>query len=173
VYNRGGNRRQINPTNPNYAIEAHGSNCVTGDTSGTGPDGIGILDWPVSNVDCNTNAAFNMVPLEWTDCEHSSTPCDVATDDISAVIRFLKSLTDPRVQCDQAPFDHPSLLVFDGHRPTDFNRDGKGDDILFNLPAVGAEGYAPNSGYCIPNSGDLFAPGMQARSGGVRVPLNE
>jgi hypothetical protein len=114
-----------------------------------------------------------MVPLEWTDCENSSTPCDVATDDIAAVVRFLKSLSDPRVQCDQAPFDHPSLLVFDGHRPTDLNRDGKADDILFNLPAVGAEGYNPNSGYCIPNSGDLFAPGMQSRSGGLRVPLNK
>ncbi len=33
------------------------------------------------------------------------------------------------------------------------------------------DGYAPSSGLCIPNAGDLFAPGMQARSGGSRVPL--
>ena len=81
------------------------------------------------------------------------------------------SLTDRRVQCDAAPFDHPQLYVADGHRSADLNRDGKADDIIFALPAVGAAGYATTSGYCIPNSGDLFAPGMQARSGGAKVPL--
>jgi cytochrome c peroxidase len=169
VYNRGGNRREI-ANDPGK--EAHGSTCITGDTSGTGPDGN--QTWPVQDLDCATNAAFSMVRLGWKDCENSTEqPCDVNTDDIAAVVRFLKSLTDVRVQCDQAPFDHPSLLVFNGHLATDLNRDGKADDILFNLPAVGAEGYARSSGFCIPNSGDLFAPGMQARSGGQRVPLNE
>jgi hypothetical protein len=43
--------------------------------------------------------------------------------------------------------------------------------MRFLLPAVGAEGYEPSSGLCIPNAGDLFAPGMQGRVGGVRVPL--
>ena len=31
------------------------------------------------------------------------------------LVAFLESLTDPRVQCDQAPFDHPELLIPNGH----------------------------------------------------------
>ncbi len=81
------------------------------------------------------------------------------------------TLTDRRVQCDQAPFDHPSLFVVTGPRTTDLNRDGRADDTVFELPAVGTGGYDPASGFCVPNKGDLFAPGMQARSGGARVPL--
>ena len=83
------------------------------------------------------------------------------------------TLTDPRVQCDQAPFDHPSLFVFKRPLARDLNRDGRADDERFELPAIGAGGYDPASGYCIPNAGDLFAPGMQARAGGPRVPLTE
>jgi len=51
------------------------------------------------------------------------------------------------------------------------NHDGKADNF-FELPEVDAAGYDPNSGFCIPNSGDLFAPGMQAKSGGLQVLLN-
>jgi hypothetical protein len=72
----------------------------------------------------------------------------------------MKTLTDPQVQCDEAPFDHPSLEVFNGHEPN-------GDDIIFELPAVGADGYeADYPELCIPNAGDFFAPGMRARVGG-------
>jgi hypothetical protein len=96
---------------------------------------------------------------------------DTTNDDLAAHEVFMKSLTDPRVQCDVAPFDHPALTVFNGHTATDKNKDGKADDITFTLPAVGAGGYAHNSGYCIPNSADLFAPGMQSRSGGPKAPF--
>ncbi len=51
------------------------------------------------------------------------------------------TLTDQRVQCDLAPFDHPSLFVVKGHREADRNRDQRADDIVFELPEVGAEGY--------------------------------
>ncbi len=94
-----------------------------------------------------------------------------ANDDLAALERFLKSLTDPRVQCDQAPFDHPQLNVLNGHLPTDPDNDGRATDIVFAFPEIGAAGYSPSSGYCIPNSGDLFAAGMQARSGGAKIPL--
>ncbi|HEY7495255.1 MAG TPA: hypothetical protein VIH59_29630, partial [Candidatus Tectomicrobia bacterium] len=90
-----------------------------------------------------------------------------------AVVRFMQSLTDLRVQCDCAPFDHPELRLFNGHHSTDSDGDGKADDISFPLPEVSAEGYAKQKGYCIPNTGNLFAPGMQTRSGGLRVPLKE
>lgn len=44
-------------------------------------------------------------PLKWR-CIGS-----LISPDLSAMVRFMKSLTDPRVQRDQAPFDHPALFV--------------------------------------------------------------
>ena len=83
----------------------------------------------------------------------------------------MKALTDERVQCDQAPFDHPELLIPIGHEPIDDDDNGRADDILFLLPEVGADGYGPDSGFCIPNAGDLFAEGMQARIGSEPAPV--
>jgi cytochrome c peroxidase len=176
VYNRGLNRRDIS-TDP---LAKNGTACTTGDNSGTGPDGNQA--WPVSGSDCNTNTTGVIIPLGLSDCDANvggivgpNAACTakghtVATDDLTALERFLKSLTDHRVQCDVAPFDHPALRVTNGHTGSDANHDGKANDIAFTLPAVGAAGYAPASGFCIPNSGDLFAPGMQARSGGQLAP---
>jgi len=176
TYNRGLNRRDIIGIG---SPEANGSFCSSGDNSGSGP--AGDSDWPVTDADCNTNTTGLIVPLGLSDCEadDSTLPKQacitkghkVKDDDLAALERFLKSLTDPRVQCDQAPFDHPSLLVVDGHFDRDRNRNERADDKAFELPEVGAYGYYPKSGFCIPNAGDLFAPGMQARSGGKRVPL--
>jgi len=166
VYNRGLNRRDIKGAN---SIDAHGSACVSGDSSGSGPDGN--QPWPVQTSDCNTNTTGLAVPLGLLDCDANGVvTCDVANDDLSALVRYMKSLTDPRVQCDQAPFDHPSLKVFTGAGATGSNQDGEAVDLSFVLPAVGAGGYDSGSGYCIPNAGDLFAPGMQARSGGAKAP---
>ena len=174
VYNRGMNARGISAAN--HTLEAPpGSSCTAGDSSGSGPeDGNGNTSFPIFSTDCGTNVTGLIVPLGMSDCDSNGVPnqaCldqgrDVTNDDISAIVRFLKSLTDSRVQCDQAPFDHPQLYVFTGHNAVDPNRDGEAQDVLFNLPSVGAAGYAPGSQFCIPNAGDLFAPGMQNRSGG-------
>lgn len=168
-YNRGGNRRVLTPENA--ALEGMpGSTCTSGDTTGSGPDGNHFF--PVQNADCNTNTTGLMRPLGLSDCDANGTvSCDVATDDLSAVVRFMESLTDRRVQCDQAPFDHPELALPHGHTTAAGARAGTAADQSVVLPAVGASGYAPSSGLCIPNSGNLFAPGMQGRVGGVRVPL--
>lgn len=56
------------------------------------------------------------------------------------------SMTDERVRCDQAPFDHPSLPIPTG--------DAAGSQFL--LPAVGATGLAASGAGCRPNSGELF-----------------
>jgi cytochrome c peroxidase len=148
-YDRGGSRRDKSKIDPNY----------TGDTSGTGL--LGKDAFPVKGPDFGTNVDRFVVPLRLTEQE---------IDDLTA---FMLAFTDRRVQCDQAPFDHPSLKISVGHRAVDKNGDGKADDIIFELPAVGAAGYDPASGLCIPNSGDLFAAGMQGRAGGARVPLVE
>jgi cytochrome c peroxidase len=180
VYNRGMNRRDITATNSAAESPAGaGTACTSGDNSGSGPDG----KTPLAQLgpDCGTNTTGAIVALGLADCEApaGTAPGDeciargltVANDDLAALERFMKSLTDRRVQCDVAPFDHPELKVTNGHYASDQNHDGKATDISFSLPAVGASGYAPASGFCVPNSGDLFAPGMQARFGGARVPL--
>ncbi len=127
-------------------------------------------------TECDTNTTGLMNKLGLSDCDAPDGTSEklaciangetIGTDDLAALETFLKSLTDSRVQCDKAPFDHPSLTVLNGHKNTDINHDGKADDITFNLPEVGTDGYSQSSGFCIPNAGDLFAPGMQARAGG-------
>ncbi len=77
----------------------------------------------------------------------------------------MKTLTDPRVQCDQAPFDHPQLFVPNGHTASDDNLDGRADDITAVIPASGAGGYTADgrSDLCLPNGGDLFDPNLRNR----------
>jgi hypothetical protein len=180
LYNRGGNRREI--TAANAAVEnTAGVACTSGDNSGTGPDGGGA--YPLTGVTaCDTNTTGPILSLGLLDCDPdvatgvppaacATAGRDTSNDDLAALVRFMKALTDTRVQCDKAPFDHPELMILNGHTATDPNHDGKATDNTFKLPAAGAAGYAPSSGFCIPNAGDLFAPGMQARSGGAKVVL--
>lgn len=173
LYNRGVNRRDIDGASD---PDNYGTTCVSGDNSGTGP--LGNPSSPGELVDCNTNTTGNIRPLGLSDCDANSGPnasCIAnghtpQTDDLAALERFMRALTDARVQCDRAPFDHPELHVIAGHAPQDVDcHEERAEDVVFRLPATGASGYAPSSGLCIPNTGDLFAPGMQARSGGGRV----
>lgn len=50
-----------------------------------------------------------------------------------SLVAFLLSLTDERVRLQQAPFDHPQLIVPNG-------QDSNGNDINITIPAVGAAG---------------------------------
>ncbi|MBI5581398.1 MAG: hypothetical protein HY895_19780 [Deltaproteobacteria bacterium] len=177
VYNRGGNRRQIAGLSD---ADAHGTACISGDDTGTGPDGDTTYDnLKAGSPDCNTNTTGLMNKLNLSDCDAPDGSPEkqlcvdrgqtVADDDIAALERLMKSFTDERVQKDKKPFDHPALFVINGHKATDKNRDGRADDIIFELPEVGRDGYA-DKGFWIPNAGDLFAPGMQARAGGPKTP---
>lgn len=61
------------------------------------------------------------------------------------LVAFLKSLTDERVRWERAPFDHPALLLPNGHAgdETAVPRDGAGrmgETRFIELPAVGASG---------------------------------
>jgi cytochrome c peroxidase len=73
-------------------------------------------------------------------------------DEIDAIVAFLETLTDERVLYQRAPFDHPQIFVPNGHpgdsRSTaDTNGDGLADDIMVEIPAVGAGGGAPLPGF--------------------------
>lgn len=63
------------------------------------------------------------------------------------IIAFMLTLTDPRVKNRQAPFDHPQLIINNGH-PGDQNSVtndgmGKATDAVFQLSAVGSSGGTP------------------------------
>jgi cytochrome c peroxidase len=140
-YARGGSRRDKSLINSAY----------TGDTSGTGP--LGQDSAPLAGPDFGTNVDFFIRDVKSTDAQ------------IDALVAFMKTLTDPRVQCDQAPFDHPQLVVPNGHTASDDNLDGRADDITAVIPASGAGGYTADgrSDLCLPNSGDLFDPNLRNR----------
>ena len=42
-------------------------------------------------------------------------PLGLTETEIGDLVEFLKALTDNRVACHAAPFDHPELVVFNGH----------------------------------------------------------
>lgn len=135
-YNRGGDRRSLG-----------GSPSDSNDTTGSGSAGR-----PVGG------APSDVVPRMGGSNAHP----DVRTIGLNAqeqgqIVAFLQALTDRRVACHAAPFDHPELVVPDGQLPMDGNRDGNADDQTLTIRAVGGGGY----GNCDAllrqlNAGDLF-----------------
>jgi hypothetical protein len=76
----------------------------------------------------------------------------LTSDEIDALVAFLETLTDDRVVSQRAPFDHPQLFVPNGHpgnssSTTDADGDGLTDDLMVEIPAVGAQGGAPLPGF--------------------------
>lgn len=160
-YVRGGNRRDKSLLGVMFK----------GDDTGTGPLGDSGFDnpgevGPDGKIDFGTNTDDLVIPL---DLRLGRVPNNPAMDQrygIDALVAFMKMLTDARVQCDVAPFDHPELHIVTANLPTDFQVRGRADDVVFSLPAVGKGGYQEiDPRFCIPNAGDLFARGMGARIG--------
>ena len=78
----------------------------------------------------------------------------LSSDEISAIVAFMEALTDERVLLQRAPFDHPQLFVPNGHpggptSTTDANGDGLADDVMVEIPAVGAAGGPLPDGFLI------------------------
>ena len=59
---------------------------------------------------------------------------------IAALVEFLKHLTDPRVRHQAAPFDHPEILLPNGH--SQFTAKGSLDNYV-RVPETGKTGGAP------------------------------
>lgn len=68
-----------------------------------------------------------------------------SADDETAVVAFLKSLTDERVRSQSAPFDHPSLVVSNG-----MTVDASGNPVeqTMTISATGAGGGAAQPKFC-------------------------
>lgn len=78
----------------------------------------------------------------------------LTSDEIDAIVAFLEALTDERVLYRRAPFDHPQLFVPNGHpgdssSTIDADGDGLADDLMIEIPAVGAAGADPLPGFLI------------------------
>ena len=77
---------------------------------------------------------------------------NLSSSEIDAIVAFLETLTDERVVYQRAPFDHPQIFVPNGHpgdsiSTEDANSDGLADDLMIEIPAVGAEGGEPLPGF--------------------------
>lgn len=76
----------------------------------------------------------------------------LTADEIDAIVAFLETLTDERVVYQRAPFDHPQIFVPNGHPGNSFwtvdaDGDGLADDLMIEIPAVGAAGGEPLPGF--------------------------
>jgi cytochrome c peroxidase len=75
-------------------------------------------------------------------------PLDLSEGQMDDVVAFLEALTDERVRCEQAPFDHPEITISRGHTGDTNNvvDDGTGrnaaEDFEEVIPASGAGGLA-------------------------------
>jgi cytochrome c peroxidase len=74
-------------------------------------------------------------------------PLNLSDDDKANLLALLKSLTDERVRWEKAPFDHPGLVIPNGHTGDEMSVKKSGGSIYaqddtITIPAVGAAGRA-------------------------------
>lgn len=96
--------------------------------------------------DGNDSTGFGPNP---SNLDPDITPLGLTDQEQTDLVAFMKSLTDDRVRCEKAPFDHPALRNFNGHSTVDVNKDGKLDDQFLAIPAVGAGGLPAKGLACI------------------------
>jgi hypothetical protein len=86
----------------------------------------------------------------------------LTADEKDALVAFLNALTDDRVRRQQAPFDHPELLVPDGERgdtaSVTADASGTAVDDFFEVPAVGAAGGPPLAPFPTPHTSTPAPP---------------
>lgn len=70
----------------------------------------------------------------------------LTSEEKDQLVAFMRALTDERVRHHRAPFDHPQLMLPNGH-PTDSSgailsgKDGRPSSNLIEVPAVGRQGF--------------------------------
>jgi cytochrome c peroxidase len=111
-----------------------------GDTSGSGSIGEDPLTAPASGSNVHPEIfKRNLTPQQRSD-----------------LVAFLKSLTDDRVRCHAAPFDHPELTVSNGANPNPaLAVDGKAADIVLTVAATGQTGLTASNCAKMPNDGSV------------------
>jgi cytochrome c peroxidase len=79
-------------------------------------------------------------------------PLNLDAGDIDAIVAFLGALTDERVRCEMAPFDHPEIVIAAGAVGDQFSvndDDGQAEDDNEKIPATGAGGRPANNDSCL------------------------
>lgn len=104
--------------------------------------GAATLTQVVEFYDRGGNFARNNI----ADLDADIQPLGLTVVEKEALVAFLRSLTDDRVRRHAAPFDHPQLVVSNGHVGDNLSivndGAGRGVDALLTVPAVGRGGYA-------------------------------
>ena len=120
----------------------------------TGPymhnGGMATLEQAVDNYSRGGNFGFGNPNPAYRNEDISSgmIMLGLSAEDRNALVAFLKTLTDERVRYQRAPFDHPQLLVPDGHpgnqlaTQSSASVPGQAADVLVEVPAVGSGGSA-------------------------------
>lgn len=82
-----------------------------------------------------------------SDADADIQPLGLSEAEQNALVEFIKATTDERVRYESAPFDHPALLIPNGHVASDggqvpgYSFDGRlGQQLYTQIPAVGREG---------------------------------
>jgi cytochrome c peroxidase len=111
-----------------------------GDTTGSGSIGEDPLDAPASGSNLHPEIFKR----------------NLTAQQRSDLVAFLKSLTDDRVRCHAAPFDHPELKVSNGANPNPaLAINGKAADIVLTVAATGQTGLPAAKCAKMPNDGSV------------------
>lgn len=90
------------------------------------------------------NRGGNFFDRNIADVDADIQPLGLTDSEIDDLVDFLRGLTDDRVRFDQAPFDHPQLLVPNGHvgNTSVVQNDGYGRavDVMVEIPETGYGG---------------------------------
>ena len=81
-------------------------------------------------------------------------PLNLDDGDMDAIVAFLGALTDERVRCEMAPFDHPEIRIAAGARgneltATEDKKSGQSKDQIQLIQATGAGGLPANYAPCL------------------------
>lgn len=153
-YNRGGDRKDFHQKDGEckgtvLTTDAYGNKVIAPDPTTGLIDDSGLLSQDGSGY--ASNLAADMAghrDLEETPCgsaKSSSQTLKFSKTDVEDLVAFLKTLTDERVRWEQAPFDHPSIVLPHGHVGDEtwvkFSKaTNQAQQATFTLPAVGKLG---------------------------------
>ena len=76
-------------------------------------------------------------------------PLKLDQDQIDDLVAFLEALTDERVRCERAPFDHPEVILPSGHDGDSINVVDDGTGQATDTPEIIEEVGAAGSATCL------------------------
>jgi cytochrome c peroxidase len=148
-YNRGGDRKDsylkdLDCGNPLFINDVYGNSVVAPDSETGLIDNSGfkpLNGGNASNMAADMAGHRDVLDVTCNVSRANHETLNLSTSDVNDLVAFMKTLTDERVRWEQAPFDHPSLVITNGTVGDENKLNAnvlKEQAIL--LPAVGAKG---------------------------------